>query len=77
MATLGFGLIIYRIVLGTGFLGEADGITGVPGFPMFGLEGPEPGVELLCGKLIPEYFKTLMPHTVWHDSLLPITLKCL
>ena len=38
MATLGFGLIIYRIVLGTGFLGEADGITGVPPFPLFGLE---------------------------------------
>jgi len=38
MATLGFGLIIYRIVLGTGFLGEADGITGVPGFPLFGWE---------------------------------------
>lgn len=38
MATLGFGLIIYRIVLGTGFLGEADGITGVPGFPLFGME---------------------------------------
>ncbi|MEE9308171.1 MAG: branched-chain amino acid ABC transporter permease [Spirochaetia bacterium] len=36
MATLGFGLIIYRIVLGTGFLGEADGITGVPPFPLFG-----------------------------------------
>ncbi len=38
MATLGFGLIIYRIVLGTKFLGEADGITGVPPFPLFGLE---------------------------------------
>ncbi len=38
MATLGFGLIIYRIVLGTGFLGEADGITGVPPFPFFGLK---------------------------------------
>jgi branched-chain amino acid transport system permease protein len=38
MATLGFGLIIYRVVLGTGFLGEADGITGVPPFPLFGLE---------------------------------------
>jgi len=35
MATLGFGLIIYRVVLGTGFLGEADGITGVPPFPLF------------------------------------------
>ncbi len=38
MATLGFGLIIYRIVLGTGFLGEADGITSVPTFPIFGLQ---------------------------------------
>ena len=45
--------------------------------PVIGLQGPEPGIELLCGKLVPEYFKTLMPHTVWHDSLLPITLKCL
>lgn len=39
MATLGFGIIIYRIVLGTGFLGEADGISEVPGFKLFfGLE---------------------------------------
>jgi len=30
MGTLGFGLIVYRIVLGTEFLGAADGITGVP-----------------------------------------------
>ena len=30
MATLGFGLIVYRIVLGTTFTGAADGITGVP-----------------------------------------------
>lgn len=30
MATLGFGLIIYRLVLGTEWLGAADGITGVP-----------------------------------------------
>jgi branched-chain amino acid transport system permease protein len=30
MATLGFGLIVYRIVLGCEFLGSADGITGVP-----------------------------------------------
>ena len=30
MATLGFGLIVYRLVLGTEFLGAADGITGVP-----------------------------------------------
>lgn len=34
MATLGFGTIIYRIVLGTGVFGEADGISGVPGFAL-------------------------------------------
>jgi branched-chain amino acid transport system permease protein len=39
MATLGFGVIIYRIVLGTEFLGAADGISDVPGFPLLaGLE---------------------------------------
>ncbi|MBN1834506.1 MAG: branched-chain amino acid ABC transporter permease [Spirochaetales bacterium] len=38
MATLGFGLIVYRVVLGTGFLGAADGISGVPGFPIGVLE---------------------------------------
>lgn len=32
MATLGFGIIIYRIVLGTTFLGAADGISDVPPF---------------------------------------------
>lgn len=35
MATLGFGIIIYRIVLGTSLLGAADGITDVPGLPVF------------------------------------------
>jgi branched-chain amino acid transport system permease protein len=34
MATLGFGLIVYRIVLGTEFMGGADGITGVPPWPL-------------------------------------------
>jgi branched-chain amino acid transport system permease protein len=39
MATLGFGVIIYRVALGTGFLGEADGISDVPPFGLFfGLE---------------------------------------
>jgi branched-chain amino acid transport system permease protein len=39
MATLGFGIIIYSVVLGTKFLGESDGITNVPGFKLFfGLE---------------------------------------
>ena len=32
MATLGFGIIIYRIVLGTAALGAADGISDVPPF---------------------------------------------
>ncbi len=35
MATLGFGIIILRIVLGTESLGAADGISDVPGFPLF------------------------------------------
>jgi len=34
MATLGFGVIIYRLVLATEFLGAADGISDVPGFPL-------------------------------------------
>ncbi len=35
MATLGFGVIIYRVVLGTKLFGEADGISEVPGFDLF------------------------------------------
>jgi len=40
MATLGFGIIIYRVVLGTAIFGEADGISDVPGFQLF------PGVSI-------------------------------
>jgi branched-chain amino acid transport system permease protein len=36
MATLGFGLIIYRIVLGTPLFGQADGISNIPPFHLFG-----------------------------------------
>jgi len=36
MATLGIGIIVYRIALGTEFLGAADGISEVPGFPLPG-----------------------------------------
>lgn len=36
MATLGFGLIIYRIVLGAEIFGQADGISNVPPFDLFG-----------------------------------------
>ncbi|MBU0908535.1 MAG: branched-chain amino acid ABC transporter permease [Proteobacteria bacterium] len=35
MATLGFGIIIFRVVLATEIFGEADGISDVPGFPLF------------------------------------------
>ena len=39
MATLGVGSIVFSVALGTSFLGAADGITGVPPFPLaFGLE---------------------------------------
>jgi len=35
MATLGFGLIVYRIALGTPVLGRADGVSNVPPFHLF------------------------------------------
>lgn len=35
MATLGFGTIIYKIVIGTPIFGEADGIFDVPAFVLF------------------------------------------
>jgi branched-chain amino acid transport system permease protein len=34
MATLGVGTIVYSLVLGTQWLGAADGITAVPPFPL-------------------------------------------
>jgi branched-chain amino acid transport system permease protein len=39
MATLGFGIIVYRIVLGAAIFGEADGLSDVPPFVLVqGLE---------------------------------------
>lgn len=35
MATLGFGTIVHSVVLGTERLGAADGLGGVPPFPLF------------------------------------------
>ena len=35
MATLGFGIIIYRVVLAMEYFGEADGISEVPAFTLF------------------------------------------
>ncbi len=44
MATLGLGIIIYRIVLGTSIFGEADGLSDVPPFALI------PGIEV-SGKM--------------------------
>ena len=44
MATLGFGIIVYKIVLGTEKFGAADGISDVPSFVLL------PGIEI-TGKL--------------------------
>jgi len=40
MATLGFGTIIYRILLASPYFGEADGISEVPGFTLLPAMGP-------------------------------------
>lgn len=40
MATLGFGIIVFRVVLGTAVFGEADGLSEVPPFRIF------PGLEV-------------------------------
>lgn len=40
MATLGFGIIIFRIVLGSAVFGEADGLSDVPAFALL------PGIEV-------------------------------
>ena len=40
MATLGFGIIIFRIVLASAYFGEADGVSEVPAFRLL------PGIEV-------------------------------
>ncbi len=45
MATLGFGLIVYRLVLGTERLGGADGISSVPAWKIL------PGLDV-CGRSV-------------------------
>ncbi len=44
MATLGFGTIVYSVVLGTQRLGAADGLGGVPPFPVL------PGIAVGGGR---------------------------
>jgi len=48
MATLGFGTIVYKIVLGTSLFGAADGLSDIPGFRILpGLEvSGKPGMRL-------------------------------
>jgi len=43
MATLGFGIIVYRVFLASEIFGEADGISGVPAFVLL------PGVTVSGG----------------------------
>ena len=52
MATLGFGIIIYRVVLASEYFGEADGISEVPGFTLL------PGLTISgdFGSRIPNYY---------------------
>jgi branched-chain amino acid transport system permease protein len=52
MATLGFGIIVFRVVLGAAIFGEADGLTEVPPFVLL------PGLEV-SGRLaakVPNYY---------------------
>lgn len=43
MATLGFGTIVYRILLASPYFGEADGISDVPPFPLLpSIAGQDP-----------------------------------
>jgi branched-chain amino acid transport system permease protein len=52
MATLGFGIIVFRIFLGAAIFGEADGLTEVPPFVLL------PGLEV-SGRLaakVPNYY---------------------
>ena len=52
MATLAFGIIIYRVVLGTAIFGEADGLSDVPAFTLL------PGLEVSgrMGRRVSNYY---------------------
>jgi len=66
MATLGFGIIIYRLVLAVEYFGEADGISEVPAFPLF------------AGLSISGNFadRVIMGHLYCHEFL-PIAIRAL
>ncbi|WP_319549480.1 branched-chain amino acid ABC transporter permease [Desulfogranum marinum] len=46
MATLGFGTIIYRLLLATPYFGEADGISDVPSFTILPALGSLPPIVI-------------------------------
>jgi branched-chain amino acid transport system permease protein len=52
MATLGIGTIVYSVAIGTARLGAADGISGVPPFPLL----PGVGIGGSVGGRIPNYY---------------------
>ncbi len=52
MATLGFGSIIYKIVIGTEMFGGADGISNVPAFQLI----PALSISGDMGARIPNYY---------------------
>lgn len=52
MATLGFGIIVFRVVLGSSIFGEADGISDVPAFSL--LPGLEVGGSM--SNRVPNYY---------------------
>jgi branched-chain amino acid transport system permease protein len=57
MATMGFGLIVYRLVLGTRLFGEADGLVNVPGFTLL------PGLKVsgdMSGRIVNYYLAWLV-----------------
>lgn len=64
MATLGFGIIVYRIVIGTEIFGAADGISGVPGFSLL------PGVVISGGSS----FRVSNYYIAWGLVLTAMTL---
>lgn len=70
MATLGFGTIIYRILLASRYFGEADGISEVPGFtllPDMGSLGP---VVVTGGSSL----RTINYYFAWSVLILGMTL---
>ena len=64
MATLGFGLIIYRIVLGSEWLGQADGLSSVPPLELFD------GLRVSSGRL----YRVQSYYIVWTAVLLAMWL---